>query len=87
MVDKKSALKLFSPIALGKNIKLSHRIVMAPMTRSRAYDGECEIHHELGPLYYGQRATEGGLLISEASQISPLGMFVLLKLFGLLIIM
>jgi len=59
---------LFSPINVGE-IDLSNRIVMAPLTRNRAIAGQVP-----GPLtveYYRQRAT-AGLIISEASQISPM---------------
>jgi len=59
---------LFDPIKIG-DIPLSNRIVMAPLTRNRAIDGL-----QPGPLtveYYRQRAT-AGLIISEASQISPM---------------
>ena len=45
-------------------------MVMAPMTRSRAVDGA--LAHPLAPLYYAQRAA-AGLLISEATQVSPQG--------------
>lgn len=45
-------------------------MVMAPMTRSRAVDGN--LAHPLAPLYYVQRAA-AGLLISEATQVSPQG--------------
>lgn len=59
---------LFSPIKVGE-MALANRIVMAPLTRNRAIDGQVP-----GPLtveYYRQRAT-AGLIISEASQISPM---------------
>lgn len=50
-------------------LKLKNRIVMAPMTRSRAIsDGN--IPNELMEKYYVQRAS-AGLIISEGSQISP----------------
>lgn len=60
---------LFDPIDMG-NLKLPNRIVMAPLTRSRAIDGLAP-----GPMtveYYRQRAT-AGLIIAEATQISPMG--------------
>ncbi len=59
---------LFDPIQLGA-IPLANRIVMAPLTRNRAAG------LKPGPLtveYYRQRAT-AGLIVSEASQISPMG--------------
>jgi len=59
---------LFDPIQIG-DIPLANRIVMAPLTRNRAEPGGLA-----GPMmveYYRQRAT-AGLIISEASQISPM---------------
>lgn len=59
---------LFDPIKLG-DITLANRIVMAPLTRSRAIDGL-----KPGPMtveYYRQRAS-AGLIVSEATQISPM---------------
>lgn len=60
---------LFAPIQLGQ-CRLSNRIVMAPMTRSRA--GAGEVPTALNATYYAQRAS-AGLIISEASQISQQG--------------
>ncbi|MEN9902756.1 MAG: alkene reductase [Pseudomonadota bacterium] len=60
---------LFDPITIGE-ISLNNRIVMAPLTRNRAIAGNCP-----GPMtvdYYRQRAA-AGLIIAEASQISPMG--------------
>jgi N-ethylmaleimide reductase len=59
---------LFDPIQLG-DIPLANRVVMAPLTRNRAVEG-----NKAGPLtveYYRQR-TSAGLIIAEASQISPM---------------
>ncbi|CAO2818073.1 unnamed protein product [Amaranthus hypochondriacus] len=47
---------------------LSHRIVLAPLTRNRSYGFIAQPH---AILYYTQRATNGGFLISEACGISP----------------
>lgn len=60
---------LFQPVVMG-SLKLSNRIVMAPLTRSRALRGD--IPGALQAEYYRQRAT-AGLIISEATQISPQG--------------
>src|ERR1700757_1274687 len=62
---------LFEPLQLGA-ISLSHRIVMPPLTRMRAgrADG---VPSPLASTYYSQRATVGGLIIAEASQISQQG--------------
>ena len=60
---------LFSPAVLG-SVSLSNRIVMAPLTRSRAATGN--VPHALNARYYAQRAS-AGLIISEATQITPQG--------------
>lgn len=53
----------------NKNINLKNRVVMAPMTRSRA-DNEGKVAtDELQGLYYEQRAS-AGLIITEGSQVS-----------------
>ncbi len=62
------SLHLLSPIKIGPYL-LPNRVVMAPLTRMRAPE---QIPTELMKTYYVQRAS-AGLLISEASPISPLG--------------
>jgi len=59
---------LFQALRLGP-LHLKNRIVLAPMTRSRS---KGQVIGELAPTYYAQRAS-GGLLITEASQVSPQG--------------
>ncbi|TGZ76580.1 FMN-linked oxidoreductase [Ascodesmis nigricans] len=61
--------KLFEPIKIGR-MDLKHRIIMAPLTRVR-----CPEHIPNSDVitYYSQRATPGGLLISEAAHISVMG--------------
>lgn len=61
---------LLKPIKLGR-YQLSNRVVMAPMTRNRADNPE-HTPTDLHVTYYSQRAS-AGLIISEASQISPQG--------------
>jgi 2,4-dienoyl-CoA reductase-like NADH-dependent reductase (Old Yellow Enzyme family) len=59
---------LFNPLQLGE-LTLNNRVIMAPLTRTRADEGRVP-----GPLaaeYYAQRAS-AGLIISEATSISPL---------------
>ena len=63
--------KLFSPVQLGP-LTLSHRVVMAPLTRSRSQQPG-DIPGDLMVEYYGQRASDGGLIISEATTISISG--------------
>jgi N-ethylmaleimide reductase len=62
-------MKLFSSFHLG-TVELSNRIVMAPMTRSRAIGN---LPNELMAEYYGQRA-EAGLIITEGTSPSPNGL-------------
>lgn len=60
---------LFEPVQLG-SLTLPNRVFMAPLTRNRAdADG---VHRELAVTYYAQRAS-AGLIITEATQISPMG--------------
>ena len=57
----------FEPFDLH-GLKLRNRVVMAPMTRSRA--GADRLPNELMALYYAQRAS-AGLIVTEATTISP----------------
>lgn len=61
---------LFNPLSLGPLV-LPNRIAMAPMTRSRSLQPG-DIPSGLMADYYAQRAS-AGLIISEATQISPQG--------------
>jgi 2,4-dienoyl-CoA reductase-like NADH-dependent reductase (Old Yellow Enzyme family) len=61
--------KLFEPIRLG-DLELPNRIIMAPLTRSRA--GSARIANRLMAEYYSQRAS-AGLILSEATVVSPMG--------------
>ncbi|XP_072954684.1 putative 12-oxophytodienoate reductase 5 [Typha angustifolia] len=66
-VDRKmEAVPLLTPYKLGK-FDLSHRVVLAPLTRSRSYGNVPQPH---AILYYSQRASKGGLLITEATGVS-----------------
>src|SRR5262244_3438661 len=60
---------LFTTIEVGP-LTLPNRIVMAPLTRSRAGPGN--VPTPLSALYYAQRAS-AGLIISEATQVAPEG--------------
>jgi N-ethylmaleimide reductase len=60
---------LFTPVNLGP-LHLRHRIVMAPLTRSRSTQPG-DVPSDLMLEYYSQRASNGGLIISEATTISP----------------
>ncbi|GII67239.1 alkene reductase [Sphaerisporangium krabiense] len=60
---------LFEPVRLGR-LRLPNRLVMSPMTRSRA--DERGVPHPEAALYYAQRAT-AGLIIAEGTQPSLAG--------------
>ncbi len=62
-------MKIFSKYKLG-NIELQNRVVMAPLTRSRA---ENNIPNQLMVEYYGQRAS-AGLIITEGTAPSANGL-------------
>lgn len=59
---------LFNPVELGST-RLKHRVVMAPLTRSRSIQPD-GVPGDLMLEYYTQRASDGGLIISEAAQLS-----------------
>ena len=63
------ASDLFAPVRVGRH-ELANRIVMAPMTRSRADDAG--VPGELVPVYYAQRAG-AGLIVTEGTFPSPMG--------------
>lgn len=62
---------LFSPLQVGP-YRLSHRVVMAPLTRMRA-ERPSLAPRLLNAEYYAQRATSGGLIIAEASPVVATG--------------
>lgn len=59
-------IDLFSPLTVGA-LQLKNRMVMAPLTRSRAEAGN--VPSSLAPIYYSQRAG-AGMIITEATQIN-----------------
>ena len=61
---------LFTPIKVGR-LELRHRMVMAPLTRSRSRQPG-NIPRDLNACYYAQRAS-AALIISEATQVSQQG--------------
>lgn len=62
-------MNLLSPVKVGP-LELPNRIVMGPLTRNRA--GAGNVPQPLNATYYAQRAS-AGLIISEATQVSPQG--------------
>jgi N-ethylmaleimide reductase len=67
-MNTKGGLKLFTPVKLG-SLNLKHRVVMAPLTRSRS-EQPGGIPGDLMVRYYSDRASDGGLIIGEATNIS-----------------
>lgn len=68
-INKRIIMKIFSKFNLG-SIELQNRVVMAPLTRSRA---ENNIPNQLMSDYYGQRAS-AGLIITEGTAPSANGL-------------
>jgi N-ethylmaleimide reductase len=67
-IFNESVNTLFSPIRVGP-LTLSHRVVMAPLTRLRSkIPGDVPV--DLMAEYYAQRASERGLIISEGATVS-----------------
>lgn len=64
-----STIDIFSPYTLGA-LQLKNRMVMAPLTRSRAEQGN--LPSSMAVTYYTQRAG-AGLIITEATQVSAGG--------------
>ena len=60
---------LFDPLQVGE-LLLPNRILMAPLTRSRA--GASRTPNALMAEYYAQRAS-AGLIVSEATVVTPMG--------------
>jgi 2,4-dienoyl-CoA reductase-like NADH-dependent reductase (Old Yellow Enzyme family) len=61
---------LFDPLKVGA-LTLPNRIVLAPLTRSRAHP-DTRVPSDLAVEYYRQRAS-AGLIISEATSVTPMG--------------
>jgi N-ethylmaleimide reductase len=62
---------LFTPVQIGP-ITLKHRVVMAPLTRSRS-EQPGDIPGRLMLEYYAQRASDGGFIVSEGTSVSLTG--------------
>lgn len=59
---------ILSPIKIG-NVQLGHRVVLAPLTRLRSTVKGVPTDMQLE--YYKQRASKGGLLLTECAGVSP----------------
>src|SRR3984893_1615003 len=67
-MNRKKGLNLFTPVQLG-SLNLKHRVVMAPLTRSRS-EQPGGIPGDMMVRYYSDRASDGGLIVGEATDIS-----------------
>lgn len=76
LADPHTTSKLFEPIQIANGkITLKHRVILAPLTRNRGTplnkDSTPEnpnriwLPNEIMKEYYAQRATDGGLLVTE----------------------
>lgn len=65
----KNTSPLFSPLQIG-DLTLPNRIIMAPLTRTRA--GASRIPNAMMAQYYSDRAS-AGLIVTEATSIYPMG--------------
>ncbi|PKA66746.1 Putative 12-oxophytodienoate reductase 11 [Apostasia shenzhenica] len=63
---KMAEIPLITPYRMGR-FDLLHRVVLAPLTRERSFGNVPQPH---AILYYSQRASNGGLLIAEATGVS-----------------
>ncbi|CAM6095391.1 unnamed protein product [Calypogeia fissa] len=68
-VDKEEPIPILTPFKLGP-FQLSHRVVYASLSRSRSVNNVPDPH---AILYYSQRASPGGLILSEGTVVSPTG--------------
>jgi 2,4-dienoyl-CoA reductase-like NADH-dependent reductase (Old Yellow Enzyme family) len=75
-IPTKAESKLFEPLTIANgNITLKHRVIFAPLTRNRGTPLSLEstpkepnrvwVPNDLMVEYYTQRASDGGLIISE----------------------
>lgn len=65
---------LFKPLHVTDSLQLEHRIILAPLTRMRATKESDGVYvpNDLIVEHYAQRASKGGLLLTEATPISRL---------------
>ena len=64
--------KLFQPTRIG-DIDVANRVVMAPLTRSRADEPNGDIPGSAMNIEYYRQRSNAGLIISEGTQVSPAG--------------
>jgi N-ethylmaleimide reductase len=64
--------QLFQPTRIG-DIEVANRIIMAPLTRSRADEAQGDIPGSAMNVDYYRQRSGAGLIISEGTQVSPVG--------------
>lgn len=64
--------QLFHPTRIG-DIDIANRIIMAPLTRSRADEANGDVPGSAMNVDYYRQRSGAGLIISEGTQISPVG--------------
>ena len=64
--------KLFQPTRIG-DIEVANRVVMAPLTRSRADEPAGDVPGSAMNIEYYRQRGNAGLIISEGTQVSPVG--------------
>ena len=64
--------RLFQPGRIG-DIEIANRVVMAPLTRSRADEPRGDIPGSVMNIEYYRQRSNAGLIISEGTQVSPTG--------------
>ena len=64
--------KLFQPVQIG-DMHLANRVVMAPLTRCRADEPAGDLPGSAMNIEYYRQRSNAGLIISEGTQISPVG--------------
>jgi N-ethylmaleimide reductase len=64
--------QLFQPTRIG-DIEVANRIVMAPLTRSRADEAKGDVPGSAMNVDYYRQRSGAGLIISEGTQVSPVG--------------
>ena len=67
-----TTVQLFQPTRIG-DIEVANRIVMAPLTRSRADEAHGDIPGSAMNVDYYRQRSGAGLIISEGTQVSPVG--------------
>lgn len=70
--DQTMTHKLFEPARIG-DIEVANRVVMAPLTRSRADEAAGDIPGSPMNVEYYRQRSNAGLIISEGTQVSPVG--------------